>query len=114
MLLRFLKAWLMLAPLLCLAADDSRPACSSQNQGRMWPEAANHDSKLLSHLVRCGELFICVRGSWHYHWEAPSVRIDQLGRRAKSKPSKPSVCESQSLVDEDSRPDTSPSNETLE
>jgi hypothetical protein len=53
--------------LLCLAADHSRPACTSQIQGRMWPDAANHDPKLISRLVRCGELLICVRGSWHYH-----------------------------------------------
>jgi hypothetical protein len=102
--LRLLKAGLVLAtPLLlacqlALAADDSRPVCSSQNQGRMWPEAANHDPKLISRLVRCGELFLCVRGTWHYHWEAPSVRFDQLGHQAKSKTSKPSVCEVQSAV----------------
>jgi hypothetical protein len=98
--LRLLKAWLILAaPLLCLAADDSRPACSSQNQGQMWPEAANHDPKLISRLIRCGELLICVRGTWRYHWEAPSVRLDQLANRAKSKASKPAVCEVQSAVD---------------
>jgi hypothetical protein len=48
--------------------------------------------------VRCGELFICVRGTWHYHWEAPSVRVDQLARHAKSKSASPSVCEAQSAV----------------
>jgi hypothetical protein len=64
----------------------------------MWPEAANHDSKILSHFVRCGELYICVRGAWHYHWEAPSVRVDQLARGAKSKISKPSVCEVEAAV----------------
>jgi hypothetical protein len=94
------KAGLMLAvPWLCLAADDSRPACTSQIQGRLWPEAANHDPKLISHLVRCGELLICVRGNWHYHWEAPSVRVDQLVRGGKAKASKPTVCEVQSSAD---------------
>lgn len=81
----------------CLAADDSRPACNSENQGQMWPEAANHDHKLMSRLVRCGELFICVRGAWHYHWEAPSVRLDQLSRHGKPA-SKPAVCEVESLL----------------
>jgi hypothetical protein len=76
----------------------------------MWPEAANHDPKIISRLVRCGELFICVRGSWHYHWEAPSVRLDQLGRHPNSKASKPPVCEAQSEV-EAPRPDPPPSNE---
>lgn len=99
-MLQILKAWPVLAvPLLCLAADDSRPACSSQNQGRMWPEAANHNPKLISRLIRCGDLLICVRGVWHYHWEAPSVSLDQLAHRAKSKNSKPSVCEVQAAVD---------------
>jgi hypothetical protein len=95
--LRLLKAWLILAvPLMCLAADDSPPACTSQNQGRMWPDAANHDPKLISRLTRCGELLICVRGAWHYHWEAPSIRVDQLVRHAKAKTSKPTGCEIQS------------------
>ena len=99
--LRLLTAWLMLAvplavPALPVAADDSRPACTSQNQGSMWPEAANHDPKLISRLARCGELLICVRGTWRYHWEAPSVRVDQLARHAKVKTSKPSGCEVQS------------------
>ena len=66
----------------------------------MWPEAANHDPKLLAQLVRCGELFICVRGDWHYHWETPTVRIDQLGRHAKSIASKPPVCEEESVMTE--------------
>jgi hypothetical protein len=105
---RLFTAWLIvtlpfvcLAAGVCLAADDtrptadSRPACGSQNQARMWPEAANHDSKALEHFIRCGELFICVRGAWHYHWEAPSVRVDQLARGSKSNLPKPAVCEVQ-------------------
>jgi hypothetical protein len=96
---RFLLACLAISlPFACVAADDSRPPCGSQNQGRMWPEAANHDSKLRSHLIRCGELFICMRGVWHYHWESPSVRLDQLARHAKSDAPKPSVCEVQAAV----------------
>src|ERR1700733_11035747 len=95
--LRCLRVWLIsIVPLLCLAADDSRPTCGSQNQGQLWPEAANHDSKALARLMRCGELFICVRGTWHYHWETPSIRLDQLARHPKSKLAKPAVCEVQS------------------
>jgi hypothetical protein len=48
--------------------------------------------------MRCGELFICVRGVWHYHWEAPSIRVDQLAQHSKSKPGKPAVCEEQSAA----------------
>ncbi len=106
--LRLLQACLLLVvPSLCISADDSRPACTSQNQGRMWPEAANHDPKLIAQLSRCGELFICVRGNWHYHWESPSVRVDQLGRHAKSKASKTAACEADTVgeaTDLDSRP----------
>jgi hypothetical protein len=98
--LRLLKVGLILAvPVLCAASDDSRPACTSQIQGRMWPDAANHDPKVISRLARCGELFICVRGSWHYHWQAPSVRVDQLAHGAKSKASTAPACEAQSVVD---------------
>jgi hypothetical protein len=50
----------------------------------MWPEAANHDRKLLAQLIRCGELVICVRANWRYHWESPSVRLDQLAKHGKS------------------------------
>jgi hypothetical protein len=101
---RFLMAGLILAvysfsALPSIAADDSRPTCSSENQGRMWPEAANHDPKLISHFIRCGELLICVRGSWHYHWEAPTIRIDQLAHHGKPASSKPAVCDGESVVD---------------
>jgi hypothetical protein len=99
MLLRLSKACLILVlPWLSIAADDSRPACTSRIQGQMWPDAANHDPKLISSLTRCGELLICVRGTWHYHWEAPSVRVDQLGRHAKSKASEPAVCEVEAVA----------------
>ncbi len=106
--LRLFQACLLLVvPLLCTAADESRPACTSQNQGLMWPDAANHDPKLISQLTRCGELLLCVRGTWHYHWESPSVRFDQLGHHAKSKASKTPVCEVDAVVevaDPDPRP----------
>ena len=101
---RLLAACLgLMLPICCLAADDARPeetrpVCSSHNQGQLWPEAANHDSRLLARLVRCGELYVCVRGTWHYHWESPSVRLDQLGRGAKQNAAKPSICEEQAVV----------------
>ena len=94
----FLASLAIILPLVCLGADDSRPLCSSHNQGELWPAAANHDSKLMAHLMRCGELFICVRGVWHYHWEAPSIRLDQLARHSKTKPAKPAVCAEESAA----------------
>jgi len=99
MLLRFvLLSALAAIPALSLAEDGERPVCNPQIQGHMWPDAANHDRSLISRLARCGELLICVRGTWHYHWEAASVRIDQLGRAAKSKHSPPSGCEVQPVA----------------
>lgn len=96
---RLLKAWLAVAtPLVCLAADDPRPACSSQTQGQMWPAAANHDPKLMKRLIQCGELFICVHGAWRYHWESPSVRLDQLLHHGKSKSAEPAVCHAEALA----------------
>lgn len=113
MLFRCLLSWLILAfPCLCLAIDDSRPACGSQNQGQMWPEAANHDPKVFASLMRCGELLLCVRGVWHYHWEAPNIRLDQLGR-GKSKTSKPPACEAPSLPNP-IRPEAPTADATLE
>jgi hypothetical protein len=76
---------------LCLAADDLKPECNRQNHGRMWPEAANHDLKLMTQLSHCGELQICGRGVWRYHWQSPTVRLDQL--RGGSKLPKPAGCE---------------------
>ena len=99
---------LLSTPTLSLAQDDTRPVCKSQIQGRRWPDAANSDRKLISILARCGELLICVRGTWHYHWEAASVRVDQLGKGAKSKQSKPSGCEVQAQVR--NNPESSPTN----
>ena len=99
MLLRFCRARLAAALLLgstsvlCLgesasrpADSDVRPVCKRETQGRMWPDAANHDRKLISSLLRCGELSICVRGTWRYHWEAASVTVAQLSKHSKSKP----------------------------
>ncbi|HTW65270.1 MAG TPA: hypothetical protein VME17_11665 [Bryobacteraceae bacterium] len=85
-------------PLLCQGENasqptdyDGRPVCKAEIQGRMRPDIANHDRKLIAGLLRGGELSICVRGTWHYHWEAASVTVTQLSKRSKSK--EPSGCE---------------------
>jgi hypothetical protein len=95
-----------LFPLVLGAEDGTRPICNYQNQGRLWPEAANRDRKAFANLMRCGELYMCVRGTWHYRWETPSVRIDQLDRHAKSEPRKTPVCEVQSAAE--TRPPETP------
>lgn len=77
--------------LLCLAEDSPRPTCNSENTGKMWPDAANHDRKALVRLARCGELQMCVRSGKKFRWELLTVRIDQL--RGGSKLDQPSGCE---------------------
>ncbi len=80
MLFRILIMVLILAAgsFVCAAAEDSRPACNAVNLGRLWPESANHDPKLRKKMARCGELELCTRGIWRYHWESLTVRLDQL------------------------------------
>jgi hypothetical protein len=73
----------------------------------MWPDAANHDRSVISHLAHCGELQICVRGTWHYHWESASVTVNQL-RKSKDKPSKPSNCEIEPVGGGTALPDALP------
>jgi hypothetical protein len=83
---------------LCLAANDLKPAtgdlkpaCDATTAGQLWPEAANHDSKLRKKFSRCGELEVCTLSKRHYRWELITVRIDQL--RGGSGLSKPAGCE---------------------
>jgi hypothetical protein len=74
--------------LVLLAAESAptpvpeRPACTAANAGQFWPEQANKDHKLAAKLARCGELRICTRGLFHYRWESPTVRADQLSKGA--------------------------------
>ena len=82
--------------LLCLAADETKPACNARTLGRLWPEAANHDSKLRKKMARCGELELCTHGIWRYRWESLTVRLDQLPGGAKLP--KPAACEASSEV----------------
>jgi len=105
MFLQFL-AWAVVAASGISGSDASKPACNAQNMGRFWPEAANHDHAAVNKLARCGELEICTRGPWHYHWQALTVTVDQL-RGVKSKPAS---CMETS--DNESAPGTAASNST--
>jgi hypothetical protein len=73
------------------ASEDSKPACDAETAGQLWPEAANHDSKLLKKFSRCGELELCTLTKRHYHWQLITVRIGQL--RGGSALSKPADCD---------------------
>jgi len=75
----------------CPAEDAVRPKCTKKNVGQMWPEAANHDHKVLSRLAHCGELQMCIRDVWRYRWDSLTVRLDQL--RGGSAFRKPAGCE---------------------
>lgn len=73
------------------AGGDEKPACNASTKGLFWPEAANRDSKLRQKASRCGELEVCARGQWHFHWQSLTVRLDQL--RGGSQLAKPAGCE---------------------
>jgi hypothetical protein len=79
------------ASVLCLASDDLKPVCDAAIAGQLWPEAANHDSKLRQKFSRCGELEICKHARIHYRWQSVTVRLDQL--RGGSQLPKPAGCE---------------------
>jgi hypothetical protein len=76
---------------LCLASDDLKPVCDAASAGRLWPEAANHDSTMRKQFSRCGELEVCTLGKRRYGWKLITVRIDQL--RGGSGLPKPAGCE---------------------
>ena len=76
---------------LCLASDDTKTTCDATSAGLLWPEAANHDFQLRKKYSRCGELEVCTRGRWHFHWQSVTVRLDQL--RGGSQFAKPAGCE---------------------
>jgi len=83
----------LLATNLGLRAEDfPQPLCNAQNYGRMWPDAANDNPKMLLKLARCGDLQICSRHAMRYKWVALTVRVDQL-RGAKKKVAAPAGCE---------------------
>lgn len=63
-------------------AKASKPACNAQTLGRMWPDAANDDPRLVVKLTRAGELEICTRGPWRYSWKSPTVSLEKLRGRA--------------------------------
>jgi hypothetical protein len=94
MFFQVLKTWPLLTAVstLCLADDISKPACNAQNYGRMWPDAANHNPKLMTKLSQCGELQFCSHRGRRYRWESLTVRVDQLWR-GKEKLAIPARCE---------------------
>jgi hypothetical protein len=66
-------------------ADAHKPACNAQILGRMWPDAANDNPRLVVQLTRAGELEICTRGPWRYSWKSPTVSLEKL-RTSRNRP----------------------------
>jgi predicted membrane-bound mannosyltransferase len=77
--------------LMFAAAGPAKPVCNAASVGRMWPDAANDNPRMVMKLSRCGELQVCTRGAWHYRWKSPTVTIDQLREGAKRR--RPASCE---------------------
>jgi hypothetical protein len=65
-------------------AGNLRPACSAETRGLMWPAQANADARLAVKLSRTGDLQICLKGPWKYHWHSPAIHWQDL-RKDKTK-----------------------------
>jgi hypothetical protein len=76
--------------LMLAAAGPDRRVCNAASVGRMWPDAANDNPRMVMKLSRCGELEICTRAAWRYRWKPATVTIEQLRDGAKSR--RPAGC----------------------
>lgn len=62
---------LALAPL-CLAGDEpSKPACTAQTRGKLWPEK--------------NPVELCAPKRFHYEWQQLTIDVAQLKADAKAK-----------------------------
>ena len=75
---------LIFSVLLVSNPANPRPVCSASNRGMMWPAQANADSRLAIKLSRTGDLQICIKGPWKYHWHTPAIHWQDL-RKDKTK-----------------------------
>ena len=85
MYLALIQARLLVSSSVSSETKASKPACNAQTLGRMWPDAANDDPRLVVKLTRAGELEICTRGPWRYSWKSPTVSIEKLRDRSARK-----------------------------
>jgi hypothetical protein len=81
----------LVAALLPAEERVAKPACNETTLGSFWPDEANRDRKLATRLTRCGELEICLYGTWRYHWGPLTVHVNQLARQKTN--AKPAECE---------------------
>jgi hypothetical protein len=52
----------------------SKPHCTKETHGQMWPTPANNDKMVLQVFARSGTLEMCVPATWGYKWQRLSVR----------------------------------------
>jgi hypothetical protein len=86
MLFPLIRVWMIVAASsLPTPAPAAKPSCNAQTLGRMWPDAANGNPRLMVKLSRGGDLEICTHGDWRYGWKSPTVSLTQLRDAALSK-----------------------------
>lgn len=54
-------------------AAEAPPRCGQQLRGTLWPARANDSRDARRQALACGELRICTRGLWRFHWEPVGV-----------------------------------------
>jgi hypothetical protein len=69
---------------MCFAGQKEKPACSSRNQGQLWPLRANVDHADANRLFQSGELEMCSLEVWKYKWEHVSVNVRDLAKRSET------------------------------
>lgn len=68
----------------CSFSSEAQPlksACNARNDGKFWPEEANHDSHEARQLLQSGELEMCSLVIWKYKWEKMSVNAHPKSKK---------------------------------
>ena len=77
---------LSLCIVLAAAANaPTKPVCTADNAGRLWPDEANDNPKFAAALRPYGYPEICMLEHGVYIWKSPTVSLDQLRRDASKK-----------------------------
>jgi hypothetical protein len=61
-----------------IAPMSVKPTCAAIHVGKMWPDDANRDTKMLRAAAQNGELEVCSKHRDGYRWETVSVNVKQL------------------------------------
>ena len=80
---------------IALAADaPARPACTSGNAGRFWPDEANDNPKFAAALMPYGLPEVCTLRDGKYEWRSLTVSVMQLRKDSKHRKQAPSTSRS--------------------